>query len=157
MLRISLQISEESWEAICQHARETFPEECCGIIVSKEEKEEVRRITNIQNTLHQKDPIAYPREAITAYFMDTKELLTLLQEVDMQHLTLKVFYHSHPNHDAYFSAEDKARALFDDEPAYPDSTHLVVSIYNQEVREAKAFAWDPQKKEFAAIPLTVEG
>ena len=151
-----LRISKVSWEAICQHARETFPEECCGVIVGGAGQEEVRRMTNAQNALHQKDPVAYPRNATTAYFMDAKELLALLQEVDTRHLTLKAFYHSHPNHGAYFSAEDKARAMFDDEPAYPDSAHLVVSIYDQEVREAKAFAWEPEKRDFVAIPLIIE-
>jgi len=126
------------------------------VIVSGAEEEEVRRITNVQNVLHQKDPVAYPRNATTAYFMDAKELLALLREVDTRHLTLKAFYHSHPNHGAYFSAEDKARAMFDDEPAYPDSAHLVVSLYNREVKEAKAFAWEPEKKDFMAVPLTIE-
>ena len=154
---MTLRISKLSWEVICQHARETFPEECCGVIISGARKEEVRRITNMQNALHQKDPLTYPRDAATAYFMNTKELFALLQEADRGHLTLKAFYHSHPDHGAYFSAEDKARAMFDDEPAYPDSVHLVVSVYKREVREAKAFAWEPAKRDFVAVPLTIEG
>ena len=34
----------------------------------------------------------------------------------------KVFYHSHPVTGAYFSGEDRARAMFGDEPAYPEVT-----------------------------------
>jgi [CysO sulfur-carrier protein]-S-L-cysteine hydrolase len=153
---MTLQISKLSWEAICQHARETFPEECCGVIISRERKEEARRIANMQNALHQEDPDAYPRTATTAYFMNTKELLTLLQEVDTRHLTLKAFYHSHPDHGAYFSAEDKARAMFDNEPAYPDSAYLVLSVYDRQVKEAKAFAWEPAKRDFVAVPFAIE-
>ncbi len=153
---LMLRISRASWEELCQHAREAFPEECCGIVLGGEETEEVRRITNIQNTLHQKDPLAHPRDATTAYFMDPKELLATLREADTKHLNLKAFYHSHPQHEAYFSAEDKARALFGDEPSYPDSAHLVISLYDGKVKEAKAFAWDPEKKDFVPIPLVVK-
>lgn len=126
------------------------------MVVGGAGEEEVRRITNVQNTLHQKDPIAYPRDATIAYFMDSKELLTLLQEVEARRLSLKAFYHSHPDHGAYFSAEDAARAMFDDEPAYPDSAHLVVSIYGREVKEIKGFAWESEKKDFVAVPLIIE-
>ncbi len=151
-----LWINKVSWEAICQHAKETFPEECCGVIVSGEGAEKVRRMTNIQNALHQKDPIAHPRDATTAYSVDAKELLDLLQEIEEKHRNIKVFYHSHPQHGAYFSQEDRHMAMWGDEPNYPDSTYLVVSIYDREIKEAKAFAWDAKQKDFAAIPLTIE-
>src|ERR1044071_9259285 len=107
-------LSAHAWDAICRHAQETFPDECCGIILNRAGKDEVRHIPNMQNAMHAKDPEGYPRDATIAYFMDPQALLAVLTDVDRGQAELKAFYHSHLNHDAYFSAEDKARALFGD-------------------------------------------
>jgi proteasome lid subunit RPN8/RPN11 len=131
-----------------------FPDECCGAILEKAGREEVQRVANIQNAMHAKDPQSYPRDATIAYFMDPKELFTILKQVDDGTATLKAFYHSHPNHDAYFSAEDKARAMFGDEPSYPEVSHLVVSIYNREVRVIRAYRWDEEKRDFVETALS---
>jgi len=142
-----------TWEAICRHAQETFPEECCGAILTSASGDEVRRIANIQNVMHAKDPQTYPRDATIAYVMEPKALLAVLKAADSGHATLKAFYHSHPNHDAYFSAEDKRQAMFGDEPSYPDTVYLVISIYNREVKTLRAYAWDDTVKDFAETEL----
>jgi len=149
-------VQPQTWEAICHHAQETFPEECCGAILEGSGGEEVRRITNIQNAMHAKDPPNYPRDATTAYFMNPKELLAVIKETDSGKAILKAFYHSHPNHDAYFSAEDRARALFADEPSYPDAAYLVISIYDREVRVIRAYVWDEVRKDFVEAPLSTD-
>ena len=45
---------------ICDHAKEQFPDECCGIILHTDTQEFVRPCRNIQNDLHKDDPDAYP-------------------------------------------------------------------------------------------------
>lgn len=150
-----LHLKRRTWDELCRHAQETFPEECCGaIVVSADEEEEVRRITNVQNAMHARDPQHYPRDATVAYFMDPKELLAIIKEVESGQVALKAFYHSHPNHDAYFSAEDKARAMFGDEPAYPDAAYLVISIYNRTVRAIRAYRWDEETRDFVETGLS---
>ncbi|MCS6926100.1 MAG: M67 family metallopeptidase [Candidatus Binatia bacterium] len=150
-----LHLKRRTWDELCRHAQETFPEECCGaIVVNAAEEEEVRRITNVQNAMHARDPRHYPRDATVAYFMDPKELLAIIKEVESGQVTLKAFYHSHPNHDAYFSAEDKTRAMFGDEPAYPDAAYLVISIYNRTVRAIRAYRWDEETRDFVETGLS---
>ena len=148
-----IHLSAKTWDALCQHAQEIFPDECCGAILVKHDREEVRRISNIQNAMHEKDPQQFPRDATIAYFMDPKELLAVNREVDSGKVQLKAFYHSHPNHDAYFSAEDKHQALFGDEPSYPDTAYLVVSVYDRQVRNIKAYRWDEAAKDFVEAEL----
>ena len=149
-----LHLSAKTWDAICQHAQEIFPNECCGAILVKNDREEVRCIANIQNSMHAKDPQQFPRDATIAYYMDPKELLAVNREVDSGKAALKALYHSHPKHDAYFSAEDKRQALFGDEPSYPDTTYLVISVYDREVRNIKAFQWDEVTKDFVETELS---
>lgn len=151
-----LQLSRCTWDELCRHAQEAFPEECCGAVVVNANGEEIRRITNVQNAMHEKDPQGYPRNATIAYFMEPKELLAILQEVDSGHVTLKAFYHSHPNHDAYFSAEDKARAMFGDEPSYPEAAYLVISIYDRTVCTIRAYQWDEESKDFVEAQLSMK-
>ena len=68
--------------------------------------------------------------------------------------TLKAFYHSHPNHDAYFSAEDKAGATPFGEPTYPEAAQIVVSIYDRIVKRVRAYVWNPERQDFVEVPVT---
>ena len=64
--KIELLLSEGAVEEIAQHAQETFPEECCGVILTDGTVDRVHRLKNIQNQLHALDPQTYPRTAIIA-------------------------------------------------------------------------------------------
>ena len=153
-------IRRASMDAIVAQAEREFPFECCGFIIANNESavEEVRPIGNIQDRMHAKDPAAFPRDARTAFLMEPKEHLAVMNEVDRRKLALRVVYHSHPDHDAYFSATDRAQACSFDpsEPDYPDTVYIVMSVRAGKFARAAAFAWDSEKKEFAETPLTVE-
>lgn len=149
----NIELTKDAWIEISRHARETFPEECCGIVLSKGVIDLVQPLKNIQNKLHALDPQTYPRTAAIAYAMDPLELESVLREGAAKGQRLKAFYHSHPDHDAYFSEEDKAFASPFGEPTYPDAAQIVVSIYNRAVKVIRAFAWSPAKKDFAEVPI----
>ncbi len=140
---------------MCEHALETFPHECCGLVVSRGERLEVIRVTNIQNDKHAEDPEHFPRTAEIAYTMGP-EAAPVLVAHDKGDLVLRAVYHSHPQHDAYFSAEDKKQATVWDEPSYPDAAQIVISVYDRQVKEAKAFQWDSTVGDFVEIGLDVE-
>jgi [CysO sulfur-carrier protein]-S-L-cysteine hydrolase len=156
-MKIAL-IRRASMDAIVAQAEREFPFECCGFIIGDDAVEEVRPITNIQNRMHAKDPAAFARDARTAFLMEPKEHLVVMNEIDRRKLALRVVYHSHPDHDAYFSATDRAQACSFDpsEPDYPDTEYVVVSVRAGKFARAAAFAWDPEKKEFVETPLTIE-
>ncbi len=154
---MQIRLSHRSLEAIERHAAESYPYECCGAVLCDGREEWVRPIRNIQDDLHRSDPAEHPRDARIAYFMDPKELAALLREIEQQKRPLHVFYHSHPDHDAYFSAEDKARAMAWDEPAYPEAAYLVVSVKQGKVADRIVVVWDGEKSDFVPIALTVEG
>lgn len=148
-------LTTTSLEAVHAHACETYPDECCGMIIERGGREEVVRVTNIQNELHVKDPEQYPRTAAIAYTMGV-ESAPILLATERGELTLRAFYHSHPDHDSYFSAEDKKQAMGGwDEPNYPHAAQIVVSVRTGEVRATKAFAWDETTRDFAEVPLQV--
>ena len=150
-------IKRSSFDQMIAQAEREFPFECCGFIIGDASNEEVRPIANIQNQRHAEDPISFSRDARTAFLMDPKAHLAVMKEIDQRRLELKVVYHSHPDHDAYFSATDRAQACsFDSsEPDYPGTLYIVVAVRGAKFVQAAAFAWDDRLKDFAETPLQI--
>jgi [CysO sulfur-carrier protein]-S-L-cysteine hydrolase len=152
---MSVRLHAETVAAIDRDSLAAYPEECCGVVLTAGDDELVRPVSNVQNRLHAEDPAKHPRDARTAYFMDPKALFVVLEEADKQRRPVRVFYHSHPEHDAYFSSEDRERALAWDEPAYPGAAYLVVSVYGGRVKERRAYAWDESTRDFAEVAFEI--
>jgi proteasome lid subunit RPN8/RPN11 len=155
-----LAIEARAMAAMRAHAEETFPEECCGVLFVTPEGHVVRRMTNVQNALHAADPSAHPRDARTAYDMDSRELFEVNRDGDRPGWRIMLFYHSHPSHGAYFSPTDKARALWgesggDPEPLYPGVAYVVISVYERTVRDVKAYAWNEDARDFEEVAVRV--
>jgi [CysO sulfur-carrier protein]-S-L-cysteine hydrolase len=158
-------LTRPAFDAIIAQAERDFPDETCGFVIGRKsasdaapvDGQEVRPITNIQNAKHAEDPLRFARDARTAFLMDPKEHLAVLNEVDRRKLSLIAVYHSHPDHDAYFSATDRAQAcLFDpEEPDYPDTFHIVLSVRGGRFVRAAAFVWDAAMKDFVERELKV--
>jgi proteasome lid subunit RPN8/RPN11 len=146
-------LSADAWDEISRHAQAAFPDECCGVVLSKGASEQVQRIENIQNKLHELDPETYPRTAVIAYAMDPKELESVIDNAARDGAKLKAFYHSHPEHEAYFSEEDKAFASPFGEPTFPTAAQIVVSIYDRKVKRMGAFVWSDEKNDFIEVPI----
>jgi adenylyltransferase/sulfurtransferase len=146
-------LTAATWDEISGHAKETFPEECCGVVLTDGITDRAQRLRNIQNELHALDPKTHPRTAVIAYNMDVRVLDSLLLEAGKLGYTLKAFYHSHPKHDAYFSPEDRAAATPFGEPTYPEAIQIVVSVYERVIRKIAAFAWSDEQEDFVEVPI----
>jgi [CysO sulfur-carrier protein]-S-L-cysteine hydrolase len=150
-------LDKEQLDEIHRHAVEEYPYECCGIVVgdpSHNDDNVVHRCENIQNKLHEKDPENFTRDSRTAYNISALVLQKILSEASSKGRVFKVLYHSHPEHDAYFSEEDTRMALFDGEsPIYPGTQYLVVSVYDEKVRDQALFCWAPKTKTFERNPI----
>lgn len=144
-------------DEVRRHSEEAYPNECCGVIVSLADASvRVMRIRNIQNEMHAKDPVAYPRTASTAYAGHPTDLRIALEAADEPGCSLFAFYHSHPDHDAYFSAEDTAQATPFGEPSYPDALQIVVAVHSKKAGKIKAFAWSEDAAAYLETPLGEE-
>jgi proteasome lid subunit RPN8/RPN11 len=139
-------------DEIRAHAVECFPHECCGFVVRRDGARAVVRVANVQNEKHAEDPERFPRKAEIAFTMGA-EAAPVMIDHERGRLVIEAIYHSHPQHDAYFSAEDRKQATVWDEPSYPDAAQIVVSIYDRVVGAVKAFGWDNGQRDFVEIPL----
>jgi [CysO sulfur-carrier protein]-S-L-cysteine hydrolase len=132
-------------QEIYRLAIEQYPRECCGLILKKG----IRACPNIQDQLHQADPINYPRNSTTAFAFSASDSLFLSRNIDTEN-PVRIIYHSHPDVGAYFSNTDKANALYEGRPIYPVD-HLVIDVQSHGVICAKIFRFIETKYTLIAI------
>ncbi len=153
-----MKLRRKDLEKIYQQASDEHPAECCGILTAAaaDEPSKVHPCRNIQDELHAKDPDQYPRESRIAYFIDPQQLYQIVSGAEKSGKLVTGFYHSHIDVDAYFSDEDKERAMAWDEPAYPEAVYVVVSVYGTgDVRATKAFGWDEERRDFVDVEIDI--
>ena len=150
-------LTAEEYVRVEAQAAAEYPGECCGVVLARGERPADRLLLpcrNIQNDLHQKDPVRHPRDARTAYYIDPRDLLTIGRR-EAEGFRVATIYHSHIDTGAYFSETDKRNALVDGEPAYPGAVYVVVSVLAGRPAAANAFAWDPARRDFLPIEFSV--
>ena len=141
-----------------------YPRECCGAVVENiavseggavmessvavpeghRRTLEVIPFTNIQDRMHEEDPIRYPQTSGTAYFADPIELIALFRS----NRTIVLFYHSHIESPPYFSELDRRFALYDGEPAYPGVAYLIVSMRHKKACEYAVYEFAPAERAY---------
>lgn len=152
-------LTDEQLIEIIRQGEAGYPEEICGMVIGEPgvpETYQIRQVANIANRERQQDPTGIERDARTAYRMDDREVLRVLREADEAGWDVVTFYHSHPEHDAYFSAMDRDRALRPDrEPLWPGANYLILSVRAGRARDARYFAWDDARKDFAEVAASL--
>lgn len=99
-----LKIAQSEFESLRRHGEETYPHECCGVLLGRTENDTrtVMAVVRAGNTrvdsLHNR------------YHIDPKELVRIMREAREKGLDIVGFYHSHPDHPARWSPTDFAEA-----------------------------------------------
>ena len=119
---MSLTISRKFVDAIIEHSRAEYPDECCGVILGPAGKNLPMRLKQMINAAH----------SPTFYEFDPKDLLALYREVDDNDEEIVVIYHSHTETEAFPSRTDIAYA---GEPG----AHYVLGSSRKEIAPAIEF------------------
>lgn len=126
--------------AIHAHARETFPEECCGFLIGPEAEDKVvarvRRATNV---------VTENRER--RYVIDPREILAVEKELRATGEAILGYYHSHPNHPAVPSEFDRGHA-------WPWYAYVILSIDDRVPKDLRA--WSLEGSEGVFEPAVLE-
>ena len=102
-------IKRSSLAQIVAQAEREFPDECCGFIIGDMATEEVRPIANIQNQMHAEDPTEFVRDARTAFLMDPKAHLAVMNEAAGQDATAAAFWQQYLTLDSTSGWSEEAR------------------------------------------------
>ena len=157
-----MNIPDDALAEVYRHARDEFPNECCGWLTGPrggDVANEVRRATNAYDPASH--PTASDRSAETAYVIAGADLLALNRDLDESDNPPRVIYHSHPNGRAYFSETDRKVATYTDNydpkgPPYPEFPvfpvlQLVVGINAERVVEARLYDWSESEMKFVEV------
>lgn len=128
---------------IMNHARSTYPEECCGFLLGTDsDVRMIQRVLSVRNVNQD--------SRRNRYNIDPLELVRADEEARRSNIILVGIYHSHPDAPAQPSQ-------FDLEHAWPWYTYLVLSVQNGEPREVTAWYLSEDRANFHLDDLKVIG
>jgi proteasome lid subunit RPN8/RPN11 len=99
-----LKMNRELHDSLRQHGEETYPSECCGVLLGRI-NDGVRVVTSLARCGNTRQDS--PRNR---YNIDPKELVRIQREGRERGEDIVGFYHSHPDHPAHWSQTDFAEA-----------------------------------------------
>jgi proteasome lid subunit RPN8/RPN11 len=99
-----LRVLSPVFEAIRAHGEETYPHECCGVLLGHESPDGWLIQASIKAGNTRTD------SAHNRYSISPAELVSIEREARRQELSIAGFYHSHPDHPAQWSPTDFAEA-----------------------------------------------
>ena len=100
-----LRIHFGDYEALRAHGEETYPNECCGVLLGKNVDGEGNHVTQIVRAGNTRTDSAHNR-----YHIAPQELVRIQRQARGLGLDIVGFYHSHPDHPAQWSQTDFAEA-----------------------------------------------
>jgi proteasome lid subunit RPN8/RPN11 len=95
-----LRIAQAKFDAIRRHGEETYPNECCGVLLGHMEEDG----SIVLEALPAKN--IHPDSAQSRYTIAPQELIRIQQQARGHGLDIVGFYHSHPDHPAEWSKTD---------------------------------------------------
>ncbi|HEV2349958.1 MAG TPA: M67 family metallopeptidase [Terriglobia bacterium] len=141
---MAIELQREDLKRMEQHGAETYPDECCGILLGRERggRKVIAEVFPARN--------ARADSARNRYLIPPADLLRSLEEAEKKGLEILGFYHSHPDQPAQPSA-------FDRQYAWPWFAYLIVEVRNRIARETTAWTLAVDGSEFLREELMVLG
>jgi proteasome lid subunit RPN8/RPN11 len=99
-----LRLSRPIYDAIRQHGEETYPHECCGVLLGRS-ADSVNDVEDAVRAGNTRTDSAHNR-----YHIAPQELVKIQRLGRGRGLDIVGFYHSHPDHPAQWSQTDFAEA-----------------------------------------------
>lgn len=106
-----LRIEYPDYEALRAHGEETYPNECCGVLLGKNiapEGDSAAAINHVQKIMRAGN--TRTDSAHNRYNIAPQELVKIQRQARGLGLDIVGFYHSHPDHPAQWSKTDFAEA-----------------------------------------------
>jgi proteasome lid subunit RPN8/RPN11 len=136
-----IRIESEPWAAMVAHARQAYPNECCGAMIGTNGGEEklVRVAMPLEN--------AFEGAQATRYELRPQDLLAAEKAARDRRMDVIGIYHSHPDCDAYFSETDLKNSC-------PWYSFVVLSVQKGEFHHANSWLPNYEQTEAAKEELS---
>lgn len=143
-----MRITKALYDAVRTHGEETYPNECCGVLVGKATPEGWR-VEAVVRARNSRIDSAHNRYSIAPV-----ELVRIERESRRQELDIAGFYHSHPDHPAQWSTTDFAEAH------WLGCLYVITEVVHGKAAASNAFllrGLTEEEKQFVQEPILLEG
>ncbi len=131
-------IGNSQLQFVLNHARSSYPVECCGFLIGISGERRIHRVLTAQNQDSRRD----------RYTVDPKELIQADENARRLGMEIIGIYHSHPDGPAQPSQTDL-------EYAWPHYAYLVLSVQNGEPKDFAVWYLDDDRTGFHLDELRV--
>ncbi|HVF03177.1 MAG TPA: M67 family metallopeptidase [Rubrobacteraceae bacterium] len=123
---MTLKIGAGDVDHIHDHAKETYPEECAGVIVGMNtgEIKVVVDVWRAENT--------HEEERSRRFLIEPLQIKKFEEQAQERDLDVLGFYHSHPDHPAEPSEYDR-------DHAWPYYSYIIASVVSHEVEDMRSW------------------
>jgi len=139
-----LNINHDLAERIGRHGAETFPHECCGALLGRDEAfdegalaDSARDVLELFPLVNRRDDSPRNRFAVTA-----EDVLEAEKAARQRGLDVVGWYHSHPDHPARPSQ-------FDREHAWPWYSYIIVSVMSGKPAEMTSWRLNDDRQDYS--------
>ena len=150
----SLKISAEVAQQIRQHGAETYPNECCGALLGRDDVEgdvtsaggvrlPIREIVALFPLTNRRDDSPRNRFSVTAEDVRDAEKAAREKKLDVVG-----WYHSHPDHPARPSQYDR-------EHAWPWYSYIIVSVANGKPEDMTSWRLSDDRSDYACEEIAI--
>ena len=135
-----IRIGRQTIDEIHAHAKSTYPEECCGLLIAASGSKDVVGSVKMRN--------AFTGPKHDRYHIDPLELFKADREAARKSLTITGIYHSHPDYPATLSK-------FDLEHAFPWYSYVIVSVPKGEAGETRSWVPTEDRKSVSEEEIVI--
>jgi proteasome lid subunit RPN8/RPN11 len=140
MPETNLIIGKELADKIRAHGAETYPYECCGALLGKDDPREIRGLFPMIN---RRDDSPRNRFSVTP-----QDVIDAEKAARQQGLDVVGWYHSHPDHPARPSQYDR-------DHAWPWYSYIIVSVAEGKPQEMTSWRLHDDRAEFSPEPILI--
>jgi len=142
MAEVLLSISKELAERIRAHGAETYPHECCGALLGRDN--EPREILALFPLINRRDDSPRNRFSVTA-----QDVLDAEKSARQQGLDVVGWYHSHPDHPARPSEYDR-------DHAWPWYSYIIVSVAQGQPQDMTSWRLNDDRQQFSPEGIQIQ-
>jgi proteasome lid subunit RPN8/RPN11 len=142
-----LRLSRQDYDSLRHHGEETYPHECCGILLGRVEDNGTRVVTSTARCGNTRTDSAHNR-----YNIDPREQIGIQRAARERGEDIIGYYHSHPDHPARWSATDLAEAY------WPGISYVITSVEDGKAAVTNSFelnGYDDSNKAFLDEPIEI--
>ncbi len=122
-----LKLSETIYNTLRTHGEETYPHECCGVLLGRS-SDGINEVDDSVRAGNTRTDSAHNR-----YQIAPQELIRIQRQARERGLDIVGFYHSHPDHPAQWSKTDFAEAH------WLGCSYVITSVANGVAQQTNSF------------------